>query len=483
MFRPAHKTARRGADTLAESRAGNGMAEGEGTLAGSRVGAYQLGELIGAGQLAEVYQAQHPAMPQPVALKIFMPSVAANTAYMGAMHDIASRVQLLKADYILPIHGFGQEGKLLYLSMPLMYESLRSILQRTGYLPLYRAVALLRQVAIGLAAAHAADIIHRDLKPENVLLNMAGQGFVSDFGVGRDLAPESVERRSLGTLSSLIGTPAYMAPEQLRGQPADQRADVYALGVIFYEMLTGAPPYSGNTIYDVAAKALTTPIPPPSQLVAGINPLFERSILRALARDPTERWPTVQRFIVGLNATLPVRPDAPHIPGRTFTTMPLTPHMLGEYAPAIGDEVTIEEVSTEKFPVQAETAPADESAGSSGALPTPDLRLFRVRSRADSPNGRRSLALLLLCAALLLLGIVGIGGALLANAAQSGVATPTHPPATLAPTHPIIGPLNTPFPTATLKPTAPPRPKPTATHAPTATATAIPVISPPPATP
>jgi serine/threonine-protein kinase len=462
------------------------MAEGEGTLAGSRVGAYQLGELIGAGQLAEVYQAQHPAMPQPVALKIFMPGVAANTAYMSAMHDIASRVQLLKADYILPIHGFGQEGKLLYLSMPLMYESLRSILQRTGYLPLYRAVTLLRQVATGLAAAHAADIIHRDLKPENVLLNMAGQGFVSDFGVGRDLSPESVERRSLGTLSSLIGTPAYMAPEQLRGQPADQRADVYALGVIVYEMLTGAPPYSGNTIYDVAAKALTTPIPPPSQLVAGINPLFERAILRALARDPTERWPTVQRFIVGLNTALPVRPDASHIPGRTFTTMPLTPHMLGEFAPVIGDEVAIEEVSTEKFPAQSGAAPADKSvgsAGSSGALPTPDLRLFRVRSRADSPNGRRSFALLLLCAALLLLGIVGIGGALLANAAQSGVAMPTRPPATLVPTHPIIGPLNTPFPTATPKPTAAPRPKPTATHAPTATATATPVISPPPTTP
>ncbi len=468
---------------LAESRVGNGMAEGEGTLAGSRVGAYQLGGLVGAGQLAEVYQAQHPAIPQPVALKIFMPGVAANIAYMGAMHDIASRVRLLKADYILPIHGFGQEGKLLYLSMPLMYESLRSILLRTGYLPLYRAVTLLRQVATGLAAAHAANIIHRDLKPENVLLNVAGQGFVSDFGVGRDLSPESVERRSLGTLSSLIGTPAYMAPEQLRGQPADQRADVYALGVIFYELLTGTPPYSGNTIYDVAAKALTTPIPPPSQHAAGINPLLERAILRALARDPTERWPTVQRFIVGLNAALPVRPDAPHIPGRSFTTMPLTPHMLGEYAPVIGDEVAIDEVATEKFPAQPEAAPADESGGSSGALPTPDLRLFRVRSQSDSSN-RRPFVLLLLAAALLLLGIVGVGGALLANAAQSGVPTPTQPPATLAPTHVIIGPLNTPFPTATPKPTSPPAPRPTATHAPvptaTATATAISTESPTP---
>ncbi|HEX5440781.1 MAG TPA: hypothetical protein VFW76_07855, partial [Ktedonobacterales bacterium] len=239
---------------------------------------------------------------------------------------------------------------------------------------------------------------------------------------------------------------------------------------------------SGNTIYDVAAKALTTPIPPPSQHAAGINPLLERAILRALARDPTERWPTVQRFIVGLNATLPVRPDAPHIPGRSFTTMPLTPHMLGEYAPLIGDEVAIDEVSTEKFPAQPVDAPADEptGTGSSGALPTPDLRLFRIRSRSDSPNGRRSLALLLLCVALLLLGIVGVGGALLASAAQSGVATPIRPPATLAPTHVISGPLNTPFPTATLKPTAPPTPRPTATHAPTATPTATATIAPTP---
>jgi hypothetical protein len=155
--------------------------------------------------------------------------------------------------------------------------------------------------------------------------------------------------------------------------------------------------------------------------------------------------------------------------------MPLTPHMLGEYAPVIGDEVAIDEVTTEKFPAQPEAKPAGESAGStgsSGALPTPDLRLFRVRSRADSPSGRRSLVLLLLGALLLLLGIVGVGGALLANAAQSGVATPTQPPATHVPTHVIIGPLNTPFPTATPIPTATPAPRPTATHAPTATATA-----------
>jgi serine/threonine protein kinase len=443
------------------------MAGGEGALAGRIVGTYQVGELIGAGSLAEVYHAQHPGLPWPVALKVFSPGVAANTLYMATMRDIAMRASLLNAGHILPVHSFEQADNLLYLSMPLLHESLRSVLLRANILPLYRAVPLLRHIAYGLAAAHAAGIIHRDLKPENVLLDHEGRAFVSDFGIGRDLPPEGVERRSLTTLASLIGAPAYMAPEQLRGLPTDQRTDVYALGVIFYEMLTGTTPYSGATIYEVAAQALTRPIPPPSQHGAGITPPLEQAMLRALARDPAERWPTVQRFIVGVNAALPIQPDAPTGPdampervARGFATMPISPATAATALP------------TNLFAREG-AADDDEREQRSGAPVVPDLRLFRVDPLPPLPTRKGSSGLFLAALALLALGVLGMGGALLVNAAQSPhntVATPTSPPATLAPTQPHIGPLVTAIPTATL----PPAPKPTATHQPTATATSVP---------
>ncbi len=387
------------------------MAGGDGALAGKIVGTYQVGELIGAGSLAEVYHAQHPGLSWPVALKVFSPSVAANTLYMATMRDIALRASLLNAGHILPIHSFEQGDNLLYLSMPLLHESLRAVLLRANILPLYRAVPLLRHIAYGLAAAHNAGIIHRDLKPENVLLDHEGRAFVSDFGIGRDLPPEGVERRSLTTLASLIGAPAYMAPEQLRGLPTDQRTDVYALGVIFYEMLTGTTPYSGATIYEVAAQALTRPIPPPSQRSVGITPPLEQAMLRALARDPTERWPTVQRFIVGVNAALPTQPGAPTGPdampervARGFATMPISP-ATADAAPTMN--------------LFAREGASDDGAQSSGAVVVPDLRLFRVDPLPPLPTRKGSSGLFLVALALLALGVLGMGGALLVNAAQS----------------------------------------------------------------
>ena len=223
------------------------MTGGEGALTGGIIGGHQVGRLIGVGALAEVYETRHPALAQPMALKVFAPGVSAHIAYVETMRNIAASAQRLRAAHILPIYDFARDDDHLYLSMPLMRESLRALLQRTGRLPFAEAIALLRQITAGLAPAHAAGVIHRDLKPENVLLDAHGHAFISDFGVGRDLPPTG-GHSTPDTLSSLIGSPAYMAPEQLRGLPTDQRSDVYALGVILYEMLTGAPPFSGATI-------------------------------------------------------------------------------------------------------------------------------------------------------------------------------------------------------------------------------------------
>lgn len=428
------------------------MAGGEGTLTGSVAGAYQIGERIGAGPLAEVYQAWRHGQSQPVALKVFAPAIVANAPYVQTMREILARVSQLETSHILPVHDFAQQGEILYLAMPQMRESLRTMLTRAGVLPLHRAVPLLRQIAHGLSAAHAAGIIHRDLKPENVLLNATGQAFVSDFGVGRDLPPEKIEHHSLNTLASLIGTPAYMAPEQLRGQPTDQRTDVYALAIILYEMLTGEPPYSGNTIYEVAAQALTLPIPPPSQHTTGVSPLLERAILRALARDPAKRWPTVQRFTVGLDAALPTRADALDVapdnaestrnrPRHEATPVPRAPLPPERLAYGVADEAVADEVPTTRIFGRSNarnTTQRNEQAASSGKLVVPDLRLFRVDPLPPLQPDRRPTKLLLAALAVLLLAALGLGSVLLVNAAQpshsSGGATPISPTATLAPT-------------------------------------------------
>jgi serine/threonine protein kinase len=483
----------------------NGMAEGEGALKGKIIGGYQVGDLIGVGPLAEVYSAWHPGLAQTVALKVFSSAVAAKPAYAQRLRETATHAARLDARHILPLYGFAQDGDALYLAMPLMPQSLRALLRRSHQLPLTQAAPLLRRIGHGLAAAHAGGILHRDLKPENVLLDTQGNLFVSDFGIGYDLPPDSAERDALGLLASLIGTPAYMAPEQLHGQPTDQRTDVYALGVIYYEMLSGSPPFRGNTIYEVAAQALTRRVPSLSKQIA-ISPLVDKALLRALARDPAERWPTVQRFLVGLDAVLPATLDEPAAPGdvadsaadvtsasaperpqeprrRAFTTTPLpavtpdTPDVPPRNAESHG-------AATTRLPIDEladETPAEDEPASNSGMLPTPDLRLFRVDPLPPISMQRRPTMLLLAAVALLMLAVLVSGGVLLANAAQSAQpkagGVPTSPPATLAPTQYFFVPTVKPSPTATAKPVIPPAHRPTATPRPMATATPIPSAS------
>ena len=365
------------------------MTGGEGALTGGIIGGHQVGQLIGAGALAEVYETRHPALEQPMALKVFAPGISAHTTYIETMRDTAASAQRLRAAHILPIYDFARDGDYTYISMPLMRESLRALLQRAPRLPLAEAVALLRQITAGLSPAHAAGITHRDLKPENVLLDAHGHVFISDFGVGRDLPPRGALGAAPDTLSSLIGSPAYMAPEQLRGLPTDQRSDVYALGIILYEMLTGAPPFSGATIYEVAAQALTTPIPPFAQRSASMSPLLERAILRALARDPAGRWPTAQRFIVGVDTALPTQPGFPATPlspdagdeapdQPTRPQDPRTTRPLAALGADAADSVTeAEPVASDPFEIADEVGLSDQSLGGTSTPSRPSRIIAR----------------------------------------------------------------------------------------------------------
>ena len=264
-----------------------------GALRGERLGSYQLGELLGVGGMAEVYRAEDLLLQREVAVKVIAAHLADNAEYVERFRGEAHRVASLSHPHLVPIYHAGeaevQGRRLLYLVMPLLQESLRDLRRREGKLPPAEASWLVLQVADGLGAAHRSGIIHRDVKPGNVLLDTEGHPLLADFGIARELCATSPSGVATTQAGEVVGTPEYMAPEQLRGAAIDQRADVYALGAVLYELMTGRLPFDGATPYDLAAHVLHAPLTPPSVLEPEVVPAVERVVLTALARDPDER--------------------------------------------------------------------------------------------------------------------------------------------------------------------------------------------------
>lgn len=277
------------------------MMQAAGAMVGQRLGDYELRQLIGIGGMAEVYRGYDVVLQREVAVKVLAGSLASDHSYVERFRTEARRVAALNHPNVVPVYAAGEERGSLYLVMPILSDSLRDLLDRERRVPFAEAVALATQVASGLDAAHAIGLVHRDVKPENVLVDADGKALLTDFGIAREMAPRG--SGSAATLSATglpVGTPEYMAPEQLRGEPLDARTDVYALGMVLYELLTGVLPFVGGTPYDVAVKVITAPLPPPSSHNPSIPPDLERAVLRALARNPAERFPSAADFAMAL---------------------------------------------------------------------------------------------------------------------------------------------------------------------------------------
>ncbi len=279
-----------------------------GKLAGYTVGNYHLQALLGVGGMAEVYRAQDLGLSRTVAVKILFGQLAADPGYVARFRAEARRVATLKHPHIVQVFAYGEEAingqKLLYLVMPLLQESLRHVLLREGRLPSDRATQLALQIAQALGAAHATGLVHRDVKPENILLDEERQALLGDFGIARELGGTSRRNATLAGTGLPVGTPEYMAPEQLRGGNVDQRADLYSLGAVLYELLTAVTPFTGETPYDVASRVLTATLVPPSVQVLSIPPALERVVLTAMAREPAERYATASTMEQALREAL-----------------------------------------------------------------------------------------------------------------------------------------------------------------------------------
>jgi eukaryotic-like serine/threonine-protein kinase len=195
--------------------------------------------------------------------------------------------------------GSGQYNRTPYLATELITgQSLRTLLSTPSPLPLEQALPLIRQIADGVAYCHEHDIIHRDLKPENILINQEGQPIIMDFGLA---LTKGAHRITYANLSATAGTPEYMAPEQVEGQRGDRRTDLYALGIIFYEMLAGEPPFTGDNPMATMAAHLNRPAPRLDKQQPTVTPQMAAIVARCLQRKPEDRYADVRAFIEALD--------------------------------------------------------------------------------------------------------------------------------------------------------------------------------------
>ncbi|HET9294473.1 MAG TPA: serine/threonine-protein kinase [Gemmatimonadales bacterium] len=268
--------------------------------AGTRFGAYEVTGLLGRGGMATVYLAQDHKHHRTVAVKVFDAGVGAAMGREWFLREIDIAAGL-HHPHILPLHDSGEvDGRLYYVMPHVEGESLRQRLTREGQIPLASARRIIQEVAGALDYAHRQHVVHRDIKPENILLQ-EGQAIVADFGIARALDPVVVDTDSAETIPAL-GTPAYMSPEQAtRTAAIDGRTDIYALGCVLYEMLAGAPPFTGATVQAILDQHAAAPVPSLRRVRPDIPLALEQAVTRALEKVPADRFATASEFAKALD--------------------------------------------------------------------------------------------------------------------------------------------------------------------------------------
>jgi serine/threonine protein kinase len=278
---------------------------------GARVGEYQVTGLLGQGGMGVVYSGVHPLLGRRVAIKVLNRQVAHVEAAARFLQE-ARAVSRLRHQNIVDVFAFGQmlDGHYYQVMEYLEGESLRAILDRDGPLTLVQARAVIVGVLGGLGAAHRAGIVHRDIKPDNIFLCVplgrlaAGDVKILDFGLAKN---DSGAHSSVKTRTGItMGTPAYMSPEQCRARPdIDARADLYAVGIVLFEMLVGHAPFQSNSAFDVMTMQISVPAPRISE-ATGRNEPLEGVILQAMEKRPAARFDTADEMLAAVDLALPL---------------------------------------------------------------------------------------------------------------------------------------------------------------------------------
>ena len=266
-------------------------------LTGRKVGKYVLEGKLGAGGMASVYRSTHPQLNRPVAIKVLPISKQPEDGFEQRFQREAQAMAALNHPTLIRIYDIDQQDDLFYMVMDLIQGgSLDDRLRSGTPMGLYWACDVVARVAEALDIAHRRNIIHRDIKPSNILLTTEEDPVVADFGIAKMMQAESAELTSAGTI---MGTPLYMAPEQIKGADVDGRADLYALGVVLYQLLTGHTPFTGDTL-TVITKQLHEAPPPLRTSTPDLPAPLEAVVLRALSKNPDGRFRTGTEFAAAI---------------------------------------------------------------------------------------------------------------------------------------------------------------------------------------
>ena len=262
---------------------------------GQMLGPYRIINQIGRGGMANVYKAYQPSVDRYVAIKVLPTQLAESKEFATRFHQEARIIAMLEHPHILPVFDYGESDGIAYFVMRYLEAgTLKDKMESGRPLPINEIDRIFTQLADALSYAHTHGIVHRDLKPANALIDSYGNIFLTDFGIAKLL--ESAAPRLTQT-DAVMGTPAYISPEQAQGQPVDQRSDIYSLGIILYEMVTGSVPFVADTPLAVLFKHITDPLPLPSKVKPDIPESIEKVILKALAKNPQDRFATASDFV------------------------------------------------------------------------------------------------------------------------------------------------------------------------------------------
>jgi serine/threonine protein kinase len=317
-------------------------------LAGQNLGKYRLVDRLGYGGMADVYKAYQAGLSRFVAIKIIHSHLADNEELLERFENEAMAVANLRHPNIVQVFDFDREDDLYYMAMefvdgPTLETELKKYRQQNQPYPIEETLTIFQALGGAIDYAHSRGMIHRDLKPGNIMFTPRRRVVLTDFGIAR-----FTDRPQFTVTNAVVGTPAYMSPEQAQGEPVDTRTDIFSLGVILYEMLTGRIPFEGDNPFAIVLKLVSDSWPRPRAIKPDLSPALEQVILKAMSKHPSDRYPTAGDLAQALQAAIEL-PPTPQLPVQSVEHLPLK-------VPPI-PEIEI------KTPPPVEKPPAFDSAG------------------------------------------------------------------------------------------------------------------------